>query len=67
MDAAIEGIKRTEKFLFETLGLDDTFTKVGIGEENLALMANKACGGGVLPAFVPLSAQDIESIFRACL
>lgn len=67
MDAAIEGIKRTEKFLFETLGLDDTFTKVGIGEENLALMANKACGGGVLPAFVLLSAQDIESIFRACL
>ena len=67
MDAAIEGIKRTEKFLFETLGLDDTFTKVGIGEENLALMASKACGGGVLPAFVPLSAQDIESIFRACL
>ena len=67
MDAAIEGIKRTEKFLFETLGLDDTFTKVGIGEENLALMANKACGGGVLPAFVPLSAQDIENIFRACL
>ena len=67
MDAAIEGIKRTEKFLFETLGLDDTFTKVGIGEENLALMANKACGGGVIPAFVPLSAQDIESIFRACL
>ena len=42
MDAANEGIKRTEKFLFETLGLDDTFTKVGIGEENLALMANKA-------------------------
>ncbi len=67
MDAAIEGIKRTEKFLFETLGLDDTFTKVGIGEENLALMANKACNGGVIPAFVPLSAQDIESIFRACL
>lgn len=67
MDAAIEGIKRTEKFLFETLGLDDSFTKVGIGEENLALMANKACHGGVIPAFVPLSAQDIESIFRACL
>ena len=67
LEQAKEGIRLTAQFLFQTLGLHDSFTKIGIGREHFAVMAQKACDGGVLPAFVPLSASDVEKIFEACL
>jgi len=67
MDIARQAIEKTKEFLFGTLGLTSTFTALGINDEHIPVMARKSCAGGVLPGFVPLNQQDIETIFRNCL
>ena len=67
MEIAREGIRCLAEFLFGTLGLDDTFTKLGIDEKNFSIMAKKACKGGVLAGFAALNQTDIEKIFKMCL
>ena len=67
MDIARQAIEKTKDFLFNTLQLKSTFTELGIGDEHIPVMARKACYGDVLPGFVPLNQQDIETIFRNCL
>ncbi len=67
MEVAKKSIELVKEFLFKTLDLKSTFTEIGIDESNFAVMAKKACMGGVLPAFKPLNQQDIENIFRMCL
>lgn len=66
MDIAKQSIEKLSAFFFDTLGLDNTFTKVGIEEKDFPVMAKKACGEGVLPGFKPLAQQDIEKIFAMC-
>lgn len=67
MDVARQSIERTKEFLFQTLELPDTLTEIGIDDANFEVMAEKACGNGVLPAFKPLGKQDILNIFKMCL
>lgn len=67
MDIARQAIDKTSDFLFNTLGLKSTLTELGINDEHIPTMARKACYGDVLPGFVPLNAQDIETIYRNCL
>lgn len=67
MEIAKKSIQMLSDFLFSTLGLDDTFTKVGIREEDFARMAQKACRGGVIRGFKPLTPSDVEKIFEMCL
>jgi alcohol dehydrogenase YqhD (iron-dependent ADH family) len=67
MEAAKQGIQYLSDFLFKTLGLESTLHEIGIDDKNFALMAKKACGGGILPGFQPLNQQDIENIYRMCL
>ena len=67
MEVAQESIKRVGEFLFQTLGLKSTLTELGIDDTNFAAMAKKAAAGGTMDAFKPLSAGDIEEIFRMCL
>jgi alcohol dehydrogenase YqhD (iron-dependent ADH family) len=67
MDIAHQAIDKTKEFLFDTLGLKSSLSELGIGDEHIPTMARKACRGGVLPGFVPLNQQDIETIFRNCL
>ncbi|MDO4167576.1 MAG: iron-containing alcohol dehydrogenase [Eubacteriales bacterium] len=67
MEIAKKSIEMTADFLFNTLGLDDTFTKVGIKREDFPVMAKKACGDGVIAGFKPLRQADVEKIFEMCL
>ncbi len=67
IEIAQKSIELTANFLFNTLGLDDTFTKVGIRREDFPTMAKKACLDGVLQGFKPLNQKDIENIFEMCL
>ena len=66
IDIARESIRRLSDFLFNTLGLQSTFHEVGIKSSDFPTMARKACGGDVLPGFLPLRQEDIEKIFRMC-
>lgn len=66
MEIAKEGIKRLYDFFFKTLGLQSTFTELGIGEEHFAEMAYKACGGKVLKGFKVLSQEDVVNIYKMC-
>lgn len=68
MEVAKKGIELLSEFLFKTLGLMSTFTKIGIDDSNFAVMAKKASTlGRTQHAFKPLNPQDIENIFRMCL
>jgi len=67
MEIARKSIDHLSAFLFDTLGLQRTFTEIGIDAQKFSVMAKKACGGGVLPGFKPLEQTDIEKIFDMCL
>ncbi|MBQ8057125.1 MAG: iron-containing alcohol dehydrogenase [Ruminococcus sp.] len=66
-EIANKAIDELSNFLFNTLGLDDTFSKVGITDEHFKTMAEKACEGDVIHGFVDLTAEDIEKIFEMCI
>ncbi|KXU45529.1 NADH-dependent butanol dehydrogenase A [Candidatus Stoquefichus sp. KLE1796] len=67
MEIAKQAIHKLSDFLFNTLGLDNNFTKISIKETDFEIMAKKSCGGGVLEGFKPLQQSDIEEIFKMCL
>lgn len=67
MAVAKESIKRLSEFLFATLGLQSTFTELGIKESDFPVMAKKSCGDGIINGFKPLAQKDIETIFHMCL
>ena len=67
MEIAKRSIKLTEDFLFEKLGLQRTFTEVGIKREDFAMMAKKACRYGDIKGFKTLTPADVEAIFEMCL
>lgn len=60
-EIAKEGIRRTKQF-FKELGLPVALSDLGIGTENIALMAKKAVENGPVGNFVPLKAEDVEKI-----
>jgi len=66
MDIARQGIALLSEFLFKTLKLNSTLSEIGIDDTHFAIMAKKAAGA-TKRAFKPLTAQDIENIFRMCL
>lgn len=67
MEIAKRSIKLTEEFLYEKLGLQRTFTEVGIKREDFAMMAKKACRCGDIKGFKTLTPADVEAIFEMCL
>ncbi|MBQ6901354.1 MAG: iron-containing alcohol dehydrogenase [Firmicutes bacterium] len=67
MVIARQAIEKTEEFLFGTLGLDDKLSKVGIGDENFSLMAQKACKGTFINGFKKFTPADVETIYRMSL
>lgn len=66
-EIAHEAIRRTEEFLFDKLGLQRTFTEVGIKREDFAHMAKQACRYGEIKGFKTLTPADVEAIFEMCL
>lgn len=67
LEIANKAIEKLSDFLYNTLGLSDSFEKVGIGSENISAMAQGACKGKFIDGFKPLYKQDIESIYKMCL
>ena len=67
MAIAKESIRLTSEFLFDKLGLQRTFTEVGIKPEDFELMAKKACRYGDIKGFKTLTVDDVIKIFKMCL
>ncbi len=67
MEIAELAIAKLEEFFFETLGLDDSFAKIGIGEELFETMAKKACKGSTINGFKTLTPADVVNIYKMCL
>ena len=67
MEASLKGIEALEKFLFEDLGLTRTLTELNIDRTHFDIMAEKACGNGVLKGFKELKKEDIKNIYEMCL
>ena len=66
-EIANKSIEMLSDFLYKTLGLDDSFAKVGIGAENIKAMAKGASKGKFIDGFKPLYQEDIEKIYNDCL
>jgi alcohol dehydrogenase YqhD (iron-dependent ADH family) len=66
MEVAKKSIEKLSDFFFNALGLKSTLKEAGVDEKDIPLMAKKACNDGVIPGFVPLKAQDIETIYKMC-
>lgn len=65
--AANKAIDRLEEF-FKQSGLPMTLSEVGIDDSNIREMAEAAVKHGKLnDAYVPLTADAVEEIYRACL
>lgn len=67
MEIANLAIEKLAEYFFDTMGLDDTFTKVGINRDHFDIMAKKACEDDVINGFVKLSAADVKNIFEMCV
>ena len=67
MEIARLAIAKLEDFFFETLGLDDTFAKIGIDDSLFETMAVKACKGKTIDGFKTLTPADVVNIYRMCL
>jgi len=60
-------IELLSNFFFNTLKLENTFTKIGINKEHFEEMAIKSVKGSVLNSFIPLRKEDVLKIFEMCL
>jgi len=67
MEIANRAIDATASFLREQLELASTLREVGIGEENLEIMAKKAAAMGLANGYRPLTWEDVLAIYKACL
>ena len=64
-EIAEEAIKKTEE-LFASMNIPSSLTELGIGEENLEIMAKKG-SKGLENAFYPLYEKDVLEILKMCL
>ncbi|URZ03256.1 iron-containing alcohol dehydrogenase [Clostridium felsineum] len=64
-EIAREAIKNTRKY-FDSLGIPSKLREVGIGEEKLELMANRAVrnSGGTIGSLRPIDAEDVLNILK---
>lgn len=67
MEVAKKSIELLENFFFNTLGLKSSLSEIGIDNSYFGIMAEKACGNGVICGFKPLVQKDIEEILKMCL
>ncbi|MBQ6627104.1 MAG: iron-containing alcohol dehydrogenase [Ruminococcus sp.] len=67
MEIAKLSIEKLSGFFFNTLGLQSSFTQVGINSEHFKIMAHKSCEGECINGFVKLYPEDVEKIFEMCL
>ena len=65
--AALAGIKAFRRWL-KSLGLPLTFAELGAKEEDIpTLLKTLNLSGNTLGGFKPLTAEDVEAIYRLCL
>ena len=67
LDGAKEAISRLREFLFDTMGLKEKLSDLGIDDKHFSEMVKKACPQGVLDGFVKLSPRDVEAILHKSL
>lgn len=65
-ELARQGIEKTRSF-FKLLGLPATLSEVGVKEDSLELMAERAVGGGTLGRLRKLSKEDVFRILKNAL
>ncbi len=67
-ETAKEGIKRLKQF-FTSIGMPINFKELGAKEEDIPVMVEKLGLGdkGTMGGFVPLTAKDVEQIYRLAL
>ena len=64
-ELAQQAIQKTREFFTDGLGLPDSLGKLGIGEEHICEMAEKAANS--MNGYVRLSKEDVAAIYRMCL
>lgn len=67
MDIAKKSLQMLSDFLYNQLGLANTFEKIGVPEDKIHQMAQEVCAYGPVYGFTTLTADDVEAIYRKCL
>ena len=66
-ETAREGISRLKQFL-TSIGMPINFKELGAREEDIPYMVEKlGLGNGTMGSFVPLTAKDVEQVYRLAL
>lgn len=66
-DIANKAIEMTKSFFDNDLGLPKNLSELGIGEDKLEIMAQKASEEGLENAYVALDSQDVFEIYKSCM
>ncbi len=66
MEVAKLSIAKLKQFLYDDLHLDDSLSKLNIGDEKFEIMAKKACQYDSIKGFVTLYPKDVEKILEMC-
>ncbi len=67
MDGAKLAIEAVSKFVFETLGLEPSLSKLDIDETHFRDMAEHVCGDKGIGGIRPLGVDDVVNIYKMCL
>ncbi|MCC8127939.1 MAG: hypothetical protein LIO92_11195 [Clostridiales bacterium] len=64
-----KAIDELSDWLYNKMGLESSLAKLGVTEDKLPEMAQKATEncGGVLHSITTLNTKDIENIFKLCM
>jgi alcohol dehydrogenase YqhD (iron-dependent ADH family) len=65
-EIAVEGAEKMREF-FNSIGAPSKLAEVGIGEENLALMAERCVRFGVVGGYMQLKEEDVLNILKMSL
>ena len=66
-EGARKAIDALSRFVFDTLGLDPSLSKLGIDDTHFRAMAEHACGPNGIGGIRPLNAEDVVNIYKMCL
>ena len=69
MVLAAETLEALKHFFYADLGLKDSLSAIGIGEEHIGEMAQAACDhkGGIIHGYKDMMPEDVAKVYRMCL
>lgn len=66
MEVAIAAIDLTQEFFVKDLKIPETLSELGVTDEKLEVMAERAVRGSTIKGYMELSKDDVLNIYKSC-